>query len=179
MRGLLRLLKLSRQIKYYYIRFIRLRGHPHELALGMTFGVFAGMMPVMPFQMALAVSLALLFKGSKLTAALGTWISNPLNWYFLYYYSHKLGAFVLGIQGQSARFASIMAAVRLGEEPMVIVEKILAAGGLMVAAFLVGGLILGAVVSIPSYFIFLYVFRRIRTWRESRRGHKNWRVTDH
>jgi len=172
-------LKFSRQIKYYYIRFIRLRGDPHELALGMTFGVFTGMMPIMPFQMALSVGLALVFKGSKITAALGTWVSNPLNWYFLYYFSYKLGAFALGIHGHSATFSSIMTAVQLGEDSMVIVERILAAGGLMVAAFLVGGLIMGVAVSIPSYFIFLYVFKRISVWREARKGKGNWRVTEH
>jgi uncharacterized protein (DUF2062 family) len=172
-------LKFSRQIKYYYIRFIRLRGDPHELALGMAFGIFTGMMPIMPFQMALSVGLALLFKGSKITAALGTWVSNPLNWYFLYYFSYKLGACVLGIHGHSAMFSSIMMGIRLGEDSMIIVERILAAGGLMVTAFLVGGLIMGAAVSIPSYFIFLYVFRRIRVWRESRKRRGNWRITEH
>ena len=170
-------MKFSRQIRYYYIRFIRLRGDPHELALGMCFGIFTGLMPVMPFQMALAVGLALLFKGSKITAALGTWISNPLNWYFLYYFSYKLGAVVLGIHGDKAMFSSIMTSIRLGEDSMVIVEKILTAGGLMGAAFLLGGLIMGVTVSIPAYFIFLYIFRRIRAWRESRRGQRHWHVT--
>ena len=85
----------ERQIRYYYLRFIRLRGDPSELALGMALGVFTGMMPIMPFQIAVAVALALFFKGSKITAALGTWISNPLNWYFLYYANYKLGAFIL------------------------------------------------------------------------------------
>jgi uncharacterized protein (DUF2062 family) len=172
-------LEIKRLIRYYYLRFIRLRGKPHELALGMSFGILTGMMPIMPFQMALALALALAFKGSKITAALGTWISNPLNWYFLYYYSHKLGAYILGVSGQqSAMFSSIMMSVRLQEDGMVIAEKILSAGGLMIASFLVGGLIMGTVVSIPSYFVFLHIFRRIRSWRESRRGHRNWRITE-
>ncbi|MCF8143986.1 MAG: DUF2062 domain-containing protein [Deltaproteobacteria bacterium] len=173
-------MELKRQIRYYYLRFIRLRGEPHELALGMSFGIFAGMMPIMPVQMALAVALALVFKGSKITAALGTWISNPLNWYFLYYYSQKLGAYVLGIEGQQmGRFSSIMASVRLGEDAMVIAEKILAAGGLMIGSFLTGGLIMGIVTAIPSYFILLFIFKKIKAWRESRKGRKNWRVTDY
>lgn len=173
-------MKLSRLIRYYYLRFIRLRGAPHELALGMSFGIFTGMMPVMPFQMALALALALAFKGSKITAALGTWVSNPLNWYFLYFYSHKLGAAVLGVTGQqSAMFSSIMMSIRQGDDGMVIAQKILAAGGVMVGSFLTGGLIMGIAASIPSYFIFLHIFRRIRAWRESRKGQKRWRVKDH
>jgi uncharacterized protein len=160
-------LKARRLARYYYLRFIRLRGDPHELALGMAFGIFTGMMPIMPFQMALSVALALVFKGSKITAALGTWISNPLNWYFLYYFSYKLGAWVLGMEGYSAMFTTIMDMVRSEAESMAIVEKIFEAGGLMGAAFLVGGVIMGISVALPSYFVFLYIFKRIRRWRDS------------
>ncbi len=168
-------MKTKRLFKYYYLRFIRLRGNPHELALGMSFGIFTGMMPIMPFQMALALALALLFKGSKITAALGTWASNPLNWYFLYYFSYKIGVRILGLHGQDAVFSSIMKAVRSGEESMVIVEKILASGSLMVAIFLVGGLVMGIVAAVPSYFIFLLIFKKIKVWREARREQKNLR----
>jgi uncharacterized protein len=160
-------LKTRRLLRYYYLRFIRLRGDPHELALGMTFGIFTGMMPIMPFQMAISVALALIFKGSKITAALGTWASNPLNWYFLYYFSYKLGAWILGMEGYSAIFSTIMDMVRSGVESMVIVEKILQSGGLMAAAFLLGGVIMGTVVALPSYFVFLYIFKRIRRWRDA------------
>jgi uncharacterized membrane protein len=62
---------------------------------------------------------------------------------------------------------------------MVIAEKILGAGGLMAASFLTGGLIMAIVTSIPSYFIFLFIFRKIRAWREARKGERTWRVTDH
>ncbi len=160
-------MKAHRLIRYYYLRFIRLRGDPHELALGMAFGIFTGMMPIMPFQMALSVALALVFKGSKITGALGTWVSNPLNWYFLYYFSYKLGACILGMEGHSAIFSTIMDMVRSDVESMVIVEKILQSGGLMAAAFLLGGVIMGTVVALPSYFVFLYIFKRIRRWRDS------------
>ena len=165
-------MKPNRLLRYYYLRFIRLRGHPHELALGISFGIFTGMMPIMPFQMAVALALALLFKGSKITAALGTWVSNPLNWYFLYYFSYKIGVSTLGLHGQDALFSSIMKAVKSGEESMVIVEKIISSGSLMIAAFLVGGLIMGVVVAVPSYFIFLFIFKKIRVLHEMRREQK-------
>ena len=159
----------ERQIRYYYLRFIRLRGEPHELALGMAFGIFSGMMPILPFQTALAVALALFFKGSKIAAALGTWVSNPLNWYFLYYYSYKLGALILRIPEQNAIFSSVMTGIQSGEDAMVVVGKIFGAGGAVIAAFLVGGLVMGTAASIPFYFIFFRIFRSIRLWREARR----------
>ncbi len=167
-------MRFSRQIRYFYLRFIRLRGEPHELALGIAFGIFAGMMPIMPFQIALAVTLALLFKASKITAALGTWVTNPLNWYFLYYYSYKIGASILGIPGKSKIFSSVMASIRQGEEAMAIIGKIMGAGGAMVSAFLVGGIVMGVIAAIPSYFIFLRFFQFLRTWRRQRRERRYW-----
>ena len=166
-------LKFRRQIKYYYLRFIRLRGEPHELAIGMAFGVFTGMMPIMPFQTALAIILALFFKGSKITAALGTWVSNPLNWYFVYYYNYKLGAFILGLPKGNKIFSSIMTSIQCGEESMVIVEKILGAGGVVIAAFLFGGLVMGIIFAVPCYFVFLYIFKHIRAWRKLRQEIRN------
>lgn len=166
--------RFSRQVRYLYLRFIRLRGEPHELALGIAFGIFAGMMPIMPFQIASALTLALLFKGSKITAALGTWVSNPLNWYFLYYYSHKIGASILGLPGKSEIFTSVMASIRQGEEAIVIIAKIGGAGGSMAAAFVLGGFVMGFTAALPSYFIFLRLFQFIRQWRRERRARKYW-----
>ncbi|MCD6297775.1 MAG: DUF2062 domain-containing protein [Deltaproteobacteria bacterium] len=171
-------MELRRQIRYYYLKLLRLKGEPNELALGMAIGIFAGMMPIVPFQTALAVTIALFFRSSKITAALGTWVSNPLNWYFLYRYSYKLGALILGVREQKAVFASITTAIRAGEESMVVVGKIFGAGGTFVTALLLGGFVMGIVFATPAYFIFLKVFRSIRTWRSSRKERRNWRVPD-
>lgn len=143
------------------------------MALGMAFGVFSGMMPILPFQTAVAVALALFFRGSKLTAAVGTWISNPLNWYFIYYWSHKIGAFVLGLSEKNAIFSSIMKGVQSGEDPMVIVGRMLSSGSTRIAAFLIGGLVMGLTAAVPTYFIFLPIFKRVKNWREMRRRRKN------
>ncbi len=166
-------MKFQRQIKYYYLRFIRLRGEPGELALGIALGIFSGMMPILPFQTALGVALAILFRGSKITAAIGTWVSNPFNWYFLYYYSYKLGAHILGLPEQNAVFSSVMTAIQSGEESMVILREILGAGGIFISTFLLGGLVMGLAVAPPSYFLFLYIFKRIRVWRQSKKGKQN------
>ena len=168
-------MKFQRQLKYYYLRFIRLRGEPHELALGMALGIFSGMMPILPFQTALAVALAMLLRGSKITAALGTWVSNPLNWYFLYYYSYILGAHILGLPEKNDVFSSIMIAIRSGDGSMVVLRETLGAGGMFASAFLLGGLVMGLVAALPSYLLFLFLFKRIRMWRRARRKQRNRR----
>jgi len=165
-------LELRRLARYYYLKILRLKGEPHELALGMALGVFSGMMPILPFQTAFAVALAFLFRASKITAALGTWVSNPFNWYFLYYYSYKLGAHLLGLKEQKAVFASIMQAIRAGEEGMVIAGKMLGAGSGFVGSFLLGGFVMGIVAGPVSYYIFLPMFRSARTWRKRRKERK-------
>lgn len=167
-------MKYQRQIKYYYLRLLRLKGEPEELALGMALGIFAGMMPIMPFQTAFAITLALFFKGSKIAAALGTWVSNPLDWYLLYRYSYKLGAYLLGLHEQKAVFKSIVVAIRSGEESMAIMGKIIGAGSAFITSFMLGGLVMGIVLAFPSYFVFLKLFRSVRTWRQARRNAKNW-----
>ena len=164
-------MKLSRRAKYYYLRFIRLRGEPHELALGMALGIFVGMMPIMPFHMALSIALALVFKGSKITAALASWISNPLDWYILYYLNYKIGSFVLEHSKESRDFSSLMESVRNGGEGMAFMKEIVGASGSLIAAFLTGGLIMGVFASVPSYFIFLKVFRYIHSLRDKRHRH--------
>ncbi len=165
-------MKYSRQIKYYSLRFIRLRGKPHELALGLAFGIFSGLLPIMPFQTALAVALALFFKASKITSALGTWISNPLNWYFLYFFSYKIGASILGLPEKSRIFSSVMASLRNGEDAMVVIGKITGAGSAIISAFLIGGGVMGFIFAIPSYFIFLKIFQLIESWRKGRSKRK-------
>jgi uncharacterized protein len=158
-----------RRFRYLYLRLIALRGSPRELALGMSLGVFIGMMPIMPFQIAVAVALALLCKASKITAAIGTWISNPVTWYGVYYYDYKLGSFLLGIPPEGALFSSVMTVFEAGETSTVVITKILGTGGKGLAVFLLGGFTLGVLVAVPSYFIWLSVFRYIRAKRISRR----------
>lgn len=158
--------------RYLYLRLIRLRGRPHELALGMAFGIFAGVMPILPFQIATAVLLALIFRASKIAAALGTWISNPLNWYFLYYYSYKIGAGLIDLDKTNGVFASVMASVHNRDDGWIIAGKIADAGGHMIAAFLLGGLVLGFIIAPPSYFVFLKIFQALDRWRQ-RRGSRN------
>jgi uncharacterized protein (DUF2062 family) len=161
-------LKFKRFPRYYYLRFIRLRGEPNELALGMAFGIFSGMMPIMPFHMVLAVALAIVFKGSKLTAALGSWVSNPLNWYIIYYLNYKIGFFILGVSRNDRGFSALMESIRNSGEGLYLIGEIISSSGIIIAAFIIGGLIMGIILSVPSYFICLKLFRHIKTWREKR-----------
>ena len=162
----------DRRLKYYFLKFIRLKGDPHELALGMALGIFVGMLPIIPFHMALSVALALFFRGSKITALIGVWVSNPVTWYLIYYYNYRIGAWILGFPKNSKLFSSLIPAAEHGDELMDIFVRITGAGSKIIGAFSLGGLIMGIATAIPSYFIFLKLFRYIKTWREKIREQK-------
>jgi len=161
-------MRYNRQFRYIYLRLIRLRGHPHELALGMAFGISIGMTPTIPFHTIIAVALALAFKASKITAALGTWVCNPLTAYLVYKYSYKIGALILGFDHNAKLLGPVVEAINHGEF-LNIITTILGGGGMVVAAFLLGGIVLGISFAIPSYFIFLYFFKAVISWRKSRK----------
>ena len=137
--------------------------------MGMAVGVFVGSLPIIPFQTAVAITLALFFRCSKLTAALGTWISNPLDWYFLYYYSYKIGAGVMGLPEQKALFSMILSSVHEGHSFVQVAERILAMGGLVAFAFLLGGILIGLVLSPLAYGVFLFVFKKFDSRKDRRK----------
>jgi len=157
-----------RRFRYIYLRLIRLRGHPHELALGMAFGIFTGMMPIIPFHTIVAVSLSLVFKASKITAAAGVWICNPVTIYLVYKYCYRIGSFILGFDHNTKIVAPVVEAINRGEL-LDVVAEILSAGGMVVAPFLLGGIVLGIIFAAPSYFIFFYFFKAFVSWRKSRK----------
>jgi uncharacterized protein (DUF2062 family) len=135
----------------------------------MALGIFSGMMPIMPFQIALAITLALFFQGSKITAALGTWVTNPLNWYFMYMYSYRIGSSILGVPREIGIISSIMDPIQHAEGYLQIIGKIAGAGTTIVSSFLVGGFIMGLLAAFPAYFISLRFFQFVRHWRQKRR----------
>jgi len=80
-----------------YERFLKIRGNPHEIALGFALGLFVGMAPCMGIQTIIAVFFASLFKWNKLSAAVGVWISNPVSAPFLYGFTFYVGSLFTGI----------------------------------------------------------------------------------
>jgi len=163
-------MELKRRARYLYLKLIRLKDDPNELALGMAIGVLVGILPIVPFQIIVAVTLALFFKASKITAAAGTWISNPLNWYFVYWWDYKLGCFVLGFSEKNAAISSILAAIKSGQDPLNIAYRIMESGVMIISAFLAGGIIAGLIAALLTYAFSLYFFRNI---------HKLQRVIKH
>ena len=159
---------LQRRLRLVYLRIIRLRGHPHELALGLAFGICIGMMPIIPFHMILAVAVAIAFGASKITAAAGTWICNPVTVYPIYKYCYKIGIAILDFDHHTRLLLPVTEAIGQGEY-LKAMQTILSGGGMAVATFMLGGIVLGLIFSVPSYYLSYYFFKNLFAWRKSRK----------
>ena len=93
------LARWKRAFRLFYLRVLRLRGEPEEVAGGMAIGVSIGLTPTVPLHMVLAVIIAFFMKKSKLAAALGCWVANPFMLPFIYILDYKVGRMITGAQG--------------------------------------------------------------------------------
>ena len=82
------------------------------------------------------------------------------------------GAFILGLSRDNRGFSSVMESMRQGEKGMSFLLGIAHASGEIITAFLIGGVIMGIVASIPSYFVFLKIFSTLREWRRKKKKRK-------
>jgi len=86
----------KRTARYYYLKFIRLKGDPCILARGIAIGTFVGLTPTIPFHTVLALCLSFLLRGSKVAALLVTVIvSNPFTFFLQYYLAWQIGNWLL------------------------------------------------------------------------------------
>lgn len=154
---------MKRFFRYYYIRFIRLRGEPDAIARGIAIGVFIGITPTIPLHTALSLLFAMIFKGSKIGALLAATIaSNPLTIFPLYYLSWRIGNLLTPYNLSWERIQQTLN-ILLGDVSFM--EKLTAINGLGQEAIIVmvlGGVVLALPFSVASYFAGLHFFTALR-----------------
>ena len=132
-----------------------------DVAAGWALGMFVGCAVPFGLQLAVSIPLALMMRVSKIGATVGTLITNPVTIFFIY--PAQTWAVNKILFGGSLTFERLLnvewtwAAVRqLGAEVMV--------------SFFLGGIILGILLSPPTYFFVKRVVSIHRRRRERRRG---------
>jgi len=135
--------KLQNALRRVYVRFIKIRGRPKEIALGFALGIFIGMTPTMGIQMPVAIFFAAMLKGSKISAAFGVWITNPFTSPFIYGLTYVVGAKVLGLK---------TAMTLPNDFTWGIVKETLRNAPVIFGALTVGGILIGLPLAILSYF---------------------------
>lgn len=139
----------QRCLQYFYWRLVRLKGRPESLARGLACGVFAGLFPIFGFQIIIGVFLAVIFRGNKILAAAGTWISNPVTYVPIYAFNYQVGKFLLNQHDVTN--------VSLQSQ-----QQVTALGSEMIVTLLLGCCAVGLICSILSYFLGLWLICRVR-----------------
>ena len=86
----------ERSFRYMILRLWRIKASPHSIALGCAAGVFAIFTPFLGCQMLLAAFLALMFRGSVMASAVGTFAGNPLTYPIIWGSTFGVGNLFLG-----------------------------------------------------------------------------------
>jgi uncharacterized protein (TIGR03546 family) len=164
---------LGERVKQAYTRFLKMRGEPREIALGLALGVMVGMSPFMGFHTLIAVFLALLFKWNKITAALGVQITNVFTAPFIYPVVYMVGSHILGVSSLPNPKAHLSL-----EAVMELIKR----SPLIMLDLTVGGIVLGIPLSLLTYWVTLKTIENYRkkikpklAKRRSRRSKKRRR----
>jgi uncharacterized protein (DUF2062 family) len=138
-----------RTIRYYWLQFKRLQDTPQKIAWGMFLGVFIGVTPTVPFHTVAVLFLAPLCRVSPVAALIRMFVMNPITMAPMYYAAYKVGAAVM-FRDAPLHFPETFDVTSLLD--------LLWRGGL---ALQVGGVILALPSALLSYFLSLWVVKRL------------------
>jgi uncharacterized protein (DUF2062 family) len=127
---------------------------PDRVAAGWALGMFVGCAIPFGMQLVISVPLAMLFRISKIGASVGTLITNPVTIFFIYpaqtYAVNKL------LFGGSLSYSKL-------QETEWTWKAVKSLGAEAVICFLLGGLLLSAILTPITYFIVRKIVVRKRT----------------
>ncbi|WP_456342131.1 DUF2062 domain-containing protein [Thermovibrio sp.] len=133
-------LKKLFSFRFYLEKLMEMRDRPDETAKGLALGVFIGFLPINGFQVLVAVTIATLTRVSKVAAAIGTHVTNPWTTIPVLILDYYVGCLLLGRSSclPHVNFSSFSSLLQTGRE--------------IIVPMFVGGIFLGAIFSVLSYF---------------------------
>lgn len=159
-------MKAKRAARYYYLRFLRLQGDPHSLAIGVAIGVFIGITPTIPLHALLIFALCWPLSGNILAALIAaTVVSNPLTWLPQYYLSWRIGNWLLPDHLSWAGIKTLLDQISSGADFQQSLALIARLGTDAALVMLLGGVLLAIPFTCLGYFFTLKFFRAIRQKR--------------
>lgn len=162
-------MNLKRTSRYYYLKFLRLKGDPQSLAWGTAIGTFFGITPIIPFHTLINLIVTFLTRTSTIAALLASLIvCNPFTYVPQYYLSTVIGNFITPYDFNWERIKSVLD-ILLAKPGFL--ESLRALAGLgyeAVIVLLAGGSVLALPFTIASYFFSLRLFIKIREKRREK-----------
>lgn len=161
-------LSLRRTIRYYTLKFMRLRGNPKSLAMGTAIGIFIGITPTIPFHTVAIIGITLLMRVSTIASLISAAvICNPLTMVPQYYLCWLAGNFIFPDRLTWERIKEVLHTIT----NQGFMESIHTLGNLSFDAILVmltGGFVLGIPAAIAGYYYSLRFFIRIQEKRRQK-----------
>lgn len=156
---------ITRLPKYYLLRIKRLRGDPYYLARGIGFGVFMGVLPLVPIQTLLLIPLSAALQVSTIAALIASiMVSNPLTFLPQYYLTWKLGNFILPDRISWEQLHDVLLTIQ-NEGFFDSIVTFSHLGMKTIFVLLTGGALIGLPLGVVSYFVSLQLFLAIRRKR--------------
>ncbi len=162
-------MNLKRTSRYYYLKFIRLKGDPQSLAWGTAIGTFFGITPIIPFHTLINVIVTFLTRTSTIASLLATLIiCNPLTYIPQYYLCTVIGNFITPYDLNWERIKSMLDILLAKPGFMESMQALAGLGYEAVIVLLVGGSVLALPFTAASYIFSLRLFIRIRKKRKKK-----------
>ena len=155
-----------RTARYYQLKFLRLKGDPESIARGAGLGVFIGITPTLPFHTILLLLFCPLLRGNLIAALLAaTLVSNPLTFFFQYYFSWTLGKWLVPSSVSWGEIQALLNFLTGDASFRQSIEAVLHLGKNSLIPLLVGGCLLAAPIAAMVYFLTRAAIVRFRNKR--------------
>jgi Uncharacterized protein conserved in bacteria len=164
----------KRKLLYLYAKIVRDDGSPDYIARGWSIGIFIGCVIPMSFQLMISIPLSFALRGSKIGAALGTFITNPFTVLFIYPAQCWVGNKIIG--GDLTWKATEQAALGLIKLDL---SGFFHLGGDLIASFFIGGFLLALILTPAVYFTVYRLVGRYRRIKDALKAkHKAKKVAE-
>ncbi|MFW5855038.1 MAG: DUF2062 domain-containing protein [Thermodesulfobacteriota bacterium] len=139
-------------------RLLSLHGGPREIARGFAAGIFVGMSPFMICHSVMAICLATILRGNRISAVAAVFITNPISAPLVYGWTYRVGKAWLGIASPSTLEFDFSLEYLLA---------LLQCAPKIIWILTVGGMVAGLPLAILSYYLCCIIVRRHRRRSES------------
>ena len=141
----------TRALKYTWQRTIRLNGSAHSIALGLAAGAFVSASPFIGMHLLIAALIAWVFGGNIIASAVGTWAGNPLSFPFIWLTTFNIGHLMLGTEDKAGDLPELSFGLFIDAPMSALLPVIL--------PMTVGGLVVGTVMAVATYYPSLWAVR--------------------
>lgn len=160
---------IKRTFKYFWLKFLRLRGNPQSLAWGTAIGVLVGISPTMPLHTVSILFLTFVSRTSTIAALTSSvMVCNPLTYVPIYYFSLVIGNAVTPYEISWQKMKSVLDILLSGQSFSTSLHAVFSLGYEACVVMVIGGLVLALPFTILSYFLSLKLFITIHKKRRNK-----------